>query len=209
VASELSLRGWRPAPVPHHTVLVPIGGMQKAVVQALRYARTLSRDVRAVYVDIDSAASEGLRQQWGEWGQDVELVVLESPYRSLMEPLLEYIEQVQAATPDGYVTVILPEFVPRRIWHHLLHNQHALLIKAALLFKPNVIVTSVPFHLGTPSTLARHPRIGSRSTARSGCTSATRDSARSSSVTPRSAPEGAPADQRRSDPRSPSGWCGV
>lgn len=148
VASELSLRGWRPEPVPHHTVLVPIGGMQKAVVQALRYARTLSNDVRAVYVDIDPAATKGLRQQWGEWGHDVELVVLESPYRSLMEPLLEYIDQVQVASPQGYVTVILPEFVPRRIWHHLLHNQHALLIKGALLFKPNVIVTSVPFHLG-------------------------------------------------------------
>jgi hypothetical protein len=63
----------------------------------------------------------------GEWGQDVELVVLESPYRSMLEPLLEYIEQVQVES-QGYVTVILPEFVPRRIWHHLLHNQHALLI---------------------------------------------------------------------------------
>jgi amino acid transporter len=148
VAAELSLRGWRPEPAPHHTVLVPIGGMQKAVVQALRYARTLANDVRAVYVDIDPAATGELRQQWGEWGQDVELVVLESPYRSLMEPLLEYIEQVQVAGPTGYVTVVLPEFVPRRMWHHLLHNQHALLIKGALLFKPNVIVTSVPFHLG-------------------------------------------------------------
>jgi amino acid transporter len=148
VASELSLRGWRPEPVRHHTVLVPIGGMQKAVVQALRYARTLSEDVRAVYVDFDSAATDGLRAQWHEWGQGVDLVVLGSPYRSLMEPLLEYIEQVQRDSPNGYVTVILPEFVPRRIWHHLLHNQHALLIKGALLFKPNVIVTSVPFHLG-------------------------------------------------------------
>jgi len=114
----------------------------------LRYGRSLSDDVRAVYVDIDPAATAGLRQQWSVWSQRVELVVLESPYRSLMEPLLEYIEQVQTDHPSGYVTVILPEFVPHRIWHHLLHNQHALLIKGALLFKPNVIVTSVPFHLG-------------------------------------------------------------
>jgi amino acid transporter len=148
VAAELSLRGWRPERVQRHTVLVPVGGLQKAVVQALRYARTLSDDVRAVYVDIDPAATQGVRQEWDEWSQGVELVVLESPYRSLMEPLLEYIEHVQSPRPDGYVTVILPEFVPRRIWHHLLHNQHALLIKGALLFKPNVIVTSVPFHLG-------------------------------------------------------------
>ena len=65
-----------------------------------------------------------------------------------MEPLLEYIEGLQAVDPHGFVTVILPEFVPKRLWQHLLHNQHALLIKGALLFKPNVVVTSVPFHLG-------------------------------------------------------------
>ena len=74
--------------------------------------------------------------------------MLPSPYRSLIDPLLEYIEQVRAEHRQGYVTVILPEFVPKRMWHHLLHNQHALLIKGALLFKPNVVVTSVPFHLG-------------------------------------------------------------
>ena len=148
VASELTLRGWQPRTPGGHLVLVPIGGVQRAVVKALQYARGLSTDVRAVYVDIDSTATASIREQWASWGQGVQLVVLESPYRSLMEPLLEYIEQVQAHDPDGYVTVILPEFVPRRIWQHLLHNQHALLIKGALLFKPNVVVTSVPFHLG-------------------------------------------------------------
>jgi amino acid transporter len=156
VAAELTLRHWRPEPQGRHVVLVPIGGLQRAVVKALRYGRTLADDVRAVYVEIDSAGTQAIRQLWPEWGQNVELVVLESPYRSLMEPLLEYIEQVQREDPHGYVTVILPEFVPRRIWQHLLHNQHALLIKGALLFKPNVVVTSVPFHLGRaePATTA-------------------------------------------------------
>jgi hypothetical protein len=65
-----------------------------------------------------------------------------------MEPLLDYIEALQETDPNAYVTVILPEFVPHRLWQHLLHNQHALLIKGALLFKPNVVVTSVPYHLG-------------------------------------------------------------
>jgi hypothetical protein len=147
-AAELTVRGWQPRPIQHHTVVVPIGGTQKAVVQALRYARALSDDVRAVYVNVDPAATEARRAQWTEWGQGTQLVVLESPFRSLLEALLEYIESVQAQSATGYVTVLLPEFVPRRIWHHLLHNQHALLIKGALLFKPNVIVTSVPYHLG-------------------------------------------------------------
>ncbi len=154
VASELTLRGWIPEPQGRHVVLVPIGGIQRAVVKALRYARTLSNDVRAVYVEIDGAGTGAIRAQWPEWGQGVQLVVLESPYRSLMEPLLEYIEGVQHQDPNGYVTVILPEFVPSRLWQHLLHNQHALLIKGALLFKPNVVVTSVPFHLGRPAAAA-------------------------------------------------------
>ena len=148
VAAELTLRGWRPEPAGRHVVIVPIGGLQRAVVKALRYARTLATDVRAVYVELDPGATEALRRQWSEWGQGVELIVLESPYRSLMEPLLDYIEALQETEPAAYVTVILPEFVPRRLWQHLLHNQHALLIKGALLFKPNVVVTSVPFHLG-------------------------------------------------------------
>ena len=126
---------------------MPIGGVQRAVVEALRYAETLSDDVRAVYVDVDAAATEQVRRDWDTWGGRVQLVVLPSPYRSVMEPLLEYIEQVESERPDDYVTVILPEFVPARWWQHLLHNQRALLIKGALLFRPNTVVTSVPFHL--------------------------------------------------------------
>jgi hypothetical protein len=82
----------------------------------------------------------------------VTLVTLPSPYRSLLEPLLEYVETVQREEPNGYVTVVLPEFVPRRLWQHLLHNQHALMLKGALLFRPNLVVTSVPFHLGLRET---------------------------------------------------------
>jgi hypothetical protein len=147
VASQLSLKDYALDARKHNTVVVPVGGVHRAVVEALRYATTLSQDVRAVYVDIDPAATEHTRREWEHWGQGVPLVVLESPYRSLMEPLLEYIEGVDRERPDDFVTVLLPEFVPRRWWHHLLHNQRALLIKAALLFKPNTVVTSVPFHL--------------------------------------------------------------
>jgi hypothetical protein len=148
VASELSLNDWSPDAQGSHVVLVPIGGIQRAVVKALRYARTLGGDVRAVYVEIDPAATASVRGMWPQWGQGVDLVVLDSPFRSLIEPLLEYIEAVQRQNADGFVTVILPEFVPNRLWQHLLHNQHALLIKGALLFKRNVVVTSVPYHLG-------------------------------------------------------------
>jgi amino acid transporter len=147
VAADLTLKGYEPQTRIHNTVLIPIGGLQRAVVEALRYAETLSDDVRAIYVDVNSASTEQLRKDWTAWGGHVNLIVLPSPYRSLMEPLLEYIEQTAAENANDYVTVILPEFVPKRWWQHLLHNQTSLLIKGALLFRPNIVVTSVPYHL--------------------------------------------------------------
>ena len=147
VADQLSLTGWHAEARQHSIVLVPIGGVHRAVLQATEYARSLSDDVRAVFVNTDQRETEKVRRDWDKWGEGTRLEVLESPYRSLMEPLLEYIDQLQAARPDDYVTVILPEFVPKRWWQHLLHNQRALLIKGALLFRPRVVVTSVPFHL--------------------------------------------------------------
>ena len=128
-------------------IIVPIGGVHRAVVEAMQYATIIGDDVRAVYVDVDPVVTEAVRRDWERWGHGVPLVVLDSPYRSLMEPLLDYIERVDVERPDDFVTILLPEFVPARWWHHLLHNQRALLIKAALLFKRNTIVTSVPFHL--------------------------------------------------------------
>jgi amino acid transporter len=147
VAAQLSLKNYVYEPALHNTVILPISGVHKAVVKALRYAKSLSTDVRAVYIEADPRATEQIQREWETWGDGVPLVVLKSPYRSLLRPLLEYVDEADAARPDNFVTVVLPEFVPSRWWHHLLHNQRALLIKGALLFKANTIVTSVPFHL--------------------------------------------------------------
>jgi hypothetical protein len=147
VASQLTLRDWTPPARRTNIVLVPISGVQRAVVSALRYAESISTDVRAVYVNDNTEQIAALKREWDTWGGSVRLVVLESPFRSLMEPLLEYINSVERQRTNAYITVVLPEFVPSRWWHHLLHNQRALLIKGALLFRPNIVVTSVPFHL--------------------------------------------------------------
>lgn len=147
VQEQLSLDDWHGETRQHSTVLVPIGGVHRAVLQAVAYARSLSDDVRALFVETDPEVTRQVREQWEHWGGGTQLEVLASPYRSLMEPLLEYIDQLQTSRPRDYVTVILPEFVPARWWQHLLHNQRALLIKGALLFRPRVVVTSVPFHL--------------------------------------------------------------
>ena len=147
VAQQLSLKGLAVSEKKHNTVIVPIGGVHRAVVQALEYARTLSDDVRAIYVDVDPHATQEIRDTWPHWGKGIRLEILASPYRSVMEPLLEYIELTNDERPGDFITVLLPEFVPARWWHHLLHNQRALLIKGALLFRRHIVVTSVPYHL--------------------------------------------------------------
>ena len=147
VAPQLTLRDWTPPSRRTNVVLVPISGVQRAVVGALRYAESISTDVHAIYVNENTEAIAALRKEWNTWGGSTRLVVLDSPFRSVIEPLLEYIEDIERERTNAYITVVLPEFVPSRWWHHLLHNQRALLIKGALLFRPNIVVTSVPFHL--------------------------------------------------------------
>jgi hypothetical protein len=108
---------------------------------------SLSPKVQAVYVGVDDAATKQIQAAWKEWNTGVELVVLQTPYRTIVAPLMEYLDVIKKERGNDLVTVILPEFVPRKWWHHLLHNQTALLLKGALLFRKDVIVTDVPYHL--------------------------------------------------------------
>ena len=150
VAEELSLSGFEGPPVLQHTILIPIGDLHRGVVRALQYARTLAAPgvaVRAVYVETDPARTARLEEKWGQWGLGVPLVVLTSPYRSLLRPLLEYIDTIQARGGEQMITVVVPEFLPRKWWQHILHNQTALVIKAALLFRRNTVVADVPYLL--------------------------------------------------------------
>jgi amino acid transporter len=149
VARQLSLADASPpTPVRRHTAVVLISGVNRGVIPALQYALSLAPDnVTAVYVDMDPDATEKLRSKWDQWGSGIPLIVLPSPYRSLIRPLMQYIDEVDAQYDDDVLTIILPEFVPSKWWHHLLHNQTALLIKGTLLFKRGKVVTSVPYHL--------------------------------------------------------------
>jgi amino acid transporter len=147
VARELSLEGFEPLAITRHTVLVLVGDLHRGVVAALAYAQSLSPSAKAIYIEVDPERTRRLEERWGKWGQGIPLVVLTSPYRSLLGPLLNYIEQLQSYGERHVVTIVLPEFVPRRWWQNLFHNQTALLIKGALLFRKDVVVTDVPYHL--------------------------------------------------------------
>ena len=148
VGRELSLEGYSPSAPSGHSVVVLISGVHRGVLEALRYARSLSSNVTALSVEIDQEASERLRERWKQFGMGIPLTVLKSSYRSVVKPLMDYLDEYHEKNPNHLVTVILPEFIPTRWWHHLMHNQTAFLIKTALLFKPGVVVTSVPHHLG-------------------------------------------------------------
>ncbi len=147
VADQLTVRLDKAGTFKHHAVIIPISGIQMAVLNAIKYGKALSDDVAAVYVCLDPVETEKVKAKWDRHCMGVPLVILESPYRSIIEPLLDYLEEVRGEYPDGVITVVLPEFVPSRWWHHLLHNQTALLIKGILLFKKGVVSTSVPYHL--------------------------------------------------------------
>jgi hypothetical protein len=150
VATQLTTEGAQKVQPVRHEVVVPISGIHRGVLQALEYAKAIAGGghVTAIYINVDDEATQKLREKWSGFVEGVELVVIASPYRSLVGPLTRYIDRRLVLHPEEVVTVVLPEFVPAKWWHHLLHNQSSLMLKGALLFKPNVIVISVPYHLG-------------------------------------------------------------
>jgi amino acid transporter len=155
VASQLSLRGLPPSlkPFPAPRVVIPISGIHRGIVDALGFARTISQDVTAVYVELEPEQGMRIQQEWAAWWPDVPLVVVPSPYRSLVGPLLDYLDATDREHHDGQLAVVLlPEFVPAQRWHGILHNQTARLLKAALLYRRRRlgfqrVIIDVPYHL--------------------------------------------------------------
>jgi amino acid transporter len=129
-------------------VLVPVSRIDRATLNALAFATSISRDVTAVHVSVDADDVQDMRAAWERWGGPVNLVILESPYRALMAPLMAYIEATDRADPEQPTTIVLPEFVPRHFWEYPLHNQTALRLKLRLFFRRNTVVVDVPYHLG-------------------------------------------------------------
>jgi hypothetical protein len=137
----------------HHRFIVPVAGLDRASIQSLAYARSLSSHVTAVHVVIDAEEANRMRASWEQWqkhlseDEETHLLVIESPYRSLIRPLLAYIDTIRERHPEETLTVILPEYVVAHWWEYFLHNQAAFRLKAALLFRPGIVVSDVPQHL--------------------------------------------------------------
>jgi amino acid transporter len=155
VAQQLSVGDLEPPAVggPRLRVVVPISEVHRGVIEAVTYARSIAESVTAVYVELEPGAAEHIQEKWDRWFPDVPLVVFPSPYRSTIGPLLDFLDETDRQHDDGQLaTVVLPEFVPAKWWHGVLHNQTAWLIKTALLYRRRHMgfqraIIDVPYHL--------------------------------------------------------------
>lgn len=155
VGKQLSLKGLPPSlkPLPPPRLVIPVSGVHRGIIDAINFARSISNNVTAVYVELDPGSSEKLRETWATWWPDVPLVVVPSPYRSTVGPLLDFLDQTDIEHNDGQqATVILPEFVPAHWWQALLHNQTAWMLKTVLLYRRRQTgyqraIIDIPYHL--------------------------------------------------------------
>ena len=159
---EVAFTGQSPLMFLHHTVVVPVNGITKPTAGALVYATTISEDVRAVYVEVEPEKTAALNERWATWDIGVDLITLPSPFRSVLRPLVDYVDALAEHGEADLVTIVVPEIVPRSWWGHLLHNKTSLFIRTAFLFRPNVVVTTVPYRIGRAARLlelVRHDQL--------------------------------------------------
>jgi amino acid transporter len=151
VGDQLRLTTCEPSmPIEGNVIIVPVAGMTNVVENSINYAKSLKPDqIIAVYVSFEREDEKKFEEKWKKWQPDVRLVTLHSHYRSIINPLTKFVDIVEhKASESNYrVTVVIPQFIPKKGWHNILHNQSSLLIRAFLLYRRNVIITTVPYHL--------------------------------------------------------------
>ncbi len=130
---------------------MPISGIHQGTLEGLRYAKLLSDDVTAVHISIDPSETDKVQKKWKIWGEGTRLVILDSPFRLFVEPLLAYLEDIiDQRQANETITVVVPEFIPSKRWHNALHMRTANVLRQELLSKHGVVVTDVPYHVHAP-----------------------------------------------------------
>ncbi len=131
-----------------NTIVVPIAGITQVVKQSIGYAKSVTDNVVAVYVGFNDAEIERMEKKWDDWNPGVRLIVLRSSYRSVIRPLMKFINTVEWKTSaTDHITVLIPQFITKHWWQHILHNQTSLLLRAYLFNQKNVVISTFPFHL--------------------------------------------------------------
>lgn len=139
-----------PVPIEGNVIVLPVAGITHVVEHSINYAKSLKADqIIAVYIPFEREEEAVFEEKWKRWMPDVRLVTLHSPYRSIIQPLMKFIDTVERKARENHyqVTVIIPQFIPKKGWHNILHNQTSFVIRATLLYRKDVIVTTVPYHL--------------------------------------------------------------
>jgi hypothetical protein len=149
VRNQLSLQGYGSMPeVLRHRVILLIGGVHRGTLEGLRYARTLSTDITAVHVSIDDQETEKIMKRWESWGDGTRLVIVESPFRLFLDPVLEYISRIEdQLSVNEIITVVVPQFIPVRRWSRFLHSRTADTLRNALLNRDKIVVTEISYQL--------------------------------------------------------------
>lgn len=149
LAKHLSLDNYGSQPyLARNRVIIPIAGVHRGTLEALRYAKTLSDDVTAVHISIDTNQAEKVREKWEVWGEGIRLLILESPYRLMVEPLLDYITEIhRQLNPNETITIVVPQFIPKHRWNYLLHTRTADTLRRILLNWPEVVIIEVPYQV--------------------------------------------------------------
>jgi hypothetical protein len=147
VGDQLRLNNDIPEKISGNIMVVPVAGITKVVERTMQYAQGIADEVYAVYISFDKESEEQMREKWEAWNPNVKLIVEHSEYREITRPLLKVIDEMEAkAHEQGFeITVLIPQFITRKNWHNVLHNQSSLLLRAYLLHKRSVIVTTVPY----------------------------------------------------------------
>lgn len=148
-AHDLSLDNFgEPPPAIRHRVILPISGVHRGALEALNYARSLSDDVTAVHISIEPEKRSAIESKWKWWGKGVRLVVIDSQYRTFLEPFLGYIDELcRVLRPNERLTIVVPQFNPKHPWHNVLHTQTAFWLRFALLSKRGIVITEVPYQV--------------------------------------------------------------
>lgn len=135
-------------PIEGNIIIVPVAGITKVVENSINYAKSLTDQILAVYVSFDREDEKNFERKWHEWQPNVRLITLHSNYRSILQPLSKFIDTIEHKASENHyqVTVLIPQFMPKKSWHNILHNQSSFLIRTYLLLKKNVVISTLPYH---------------------------------------------------------------
>ncbi|MBB5325985.1 amino acid transporter [Anoxybacillus tepidamans] len=128
-------------------VIIPISGVSKVVAQSVQYARSISDNITAISIIFHEDEEQRLRAKWEKFYPDIELKIIYSPYRTILSPMLDYINEVEKETKGAPVTILMPQFIVKKWWHTLLHNQTAIVLRFFLILKKDIVIATLPYHL--------------------------------------------------------------